>query len=166
MEIIRAAIEQPASNKAQNFILAVNDPDEDYDLTLSNSESDALWLIYLLHRLGGRLKGGGKEFTIRPARNACPPLLLVQPISGLMRDAANTAMGRQYEHFISSKAWQILGKELEEVNVMVLVIESKSDAAVKFLGVLDKETARILFKRIQSGVPIERALQLYYRMNR
>jgi hypothetical protein len=163
IEIIKAAIERTGSREAQNFILSVNDPDRDFDLYLSNSESDVLWAIYLLHRLGGRLKGGGKEFTIRRARNGSPPLLLLQPISGLMRDAANTAMGCQYEHYISSKAWQVLGKELEEVNLMVLVIESKFDDAVKFMGLLDKETARILFERIRSGVPIERALQLDYR---
>ena len=123
----------PETPHGEMFIV---DTDDDFDLNIIKTDGDVLWLLYLLDRLGGELRYRDLKCTIRRSGDDCP-LFIIQSLAEGMRDAANFAFGRQYEHVAFSSEWQILSKEVTELKIVFLIIEQKIDPQAKFLSILD-----------------------------
>jgi hypothetical protein len=121
--------------------------------------SDMVWLLDLLDRYGGELTHGKSRCMVRRSKKR-HPVFLVQSISEGTAEGLNLAFGSFYEHFIQSSRWQMLGKELPEVNLMALLIRFTTDGAGKYLVLLDRRTAFVFFDRLEDGLPVEALLSM------
>jgi hypothetical protein len=111
-------------------------------------QGDALWIMDLLDRYGGEVRFGNKQCVIRRKKKR-PALFKVQRISLSTREALIEVLGHEFEHFLQSKSWTIIGKEAT-VKLMVLIITHRQDEDRIYLGLCDRQTASVLFRRMKS----------------
>jgi hypothetical protein len=88
------------------------------------------------------------------------PVFLIQSISTGAAEELNLAFGYLDEHFVQFSRWEILGKELPEVDLMALLVRFKTDGAAKYLALMDRQTALVFFDRLEEGLPVEALLSI------
>ena len=151
------------SKDGSDPILIFDIPDDCYEyppipVYFTPRESDILWVLDLLDRFGGELAYGKLKCHIRRRKKRLP-VLVVKEVSEGTAQALNAVYHHQYEHYVKSSKWLILGKDFPELDLIGIIIR-KEESLVRYIGFLDRRTADILFSRMAEGVPPEVALML------
>ena len=151
------------SKDGSDPILIFDIPDDCYEyppipVRFSSRRSEILWLLDLLDQFGGELAYGKLKCHIRRRKKRLP-VFVVKEVSDGAAQALNAVYHHQYEHYVKSSEWLILGKDIPEMDLMGLIIR-KEESLVRYIGFLDRRTADILFSRMAEGVPPEVALML------
>jgi hypothetical protein len=115
-------------------------------------------VLDLLDRFGGELAYGNLRCRIRRNKKRLPVFIVKEVSEGTAKSIGGVYQ-HQYEHYVKSGQWLILGKEFPELDLIGLIIR-KEESQVRRIGFLDGGTAKILFSRIGEGVPPEVALML------
>jgi hypothetical protein len=155
---IRGMFENPGGS---DVLLEIDDFDDGYPpdpIGLAPLQGDAIWIMDLLDRYGGSLRNGKKHCVIR-RRKKRPALYIVQPITPGTRQALHDVIGPYYEHFVQSKNWDVLGRDVTD-KLMVFLITSREDEDKVYMGLFDRKTALILFQRLESGRSVDDVLGL------
>jgi hypothetical protein len=126
-------------------------------IPLTPTHGDACWMIDLLDRFGGEVRYGNQPCIVKRKKKK-PALFLVQPISLSTREALVNVMGLEFEHFLQSKSWTVIGKEVTD-KLMVLIVTNRQDEDRIYVGFFDRKTAWVLFRRMDN-ISIERVLGL------
>lgn len=156
--LIRKMFENPTGNESY---FEIHDFGEGYPfdpISLAPVQGDALWLLDLLDRYGGEISYGPQTCLIKRKKKK-PALFLIQKISAELLEAVHAAIGPEYEHFLQTSRWVVLGREVNE-KLMIFVIRNREDEALVYLGVFDRKTAFVLFARMESGRSVEEVLDL------
>jgi hypothetical protein len=115
-------------------------------------------VLDLLDRFGGELGYGKLHCRIRRKKKRLPVFIVKEVSEGTAKSLGGVYQ-HQYEHYVKSGKWLILGKDIPDMDLIGIVIR-KEESMVRFIGFLDKGTADILFSRMAEGVPPEVALML------
>lgn len=126
-------------------------------IPLTPTQGDACWIIDLLDRYGGEVRYGNQQSIVKRKKKK-PALFLVQPISLSVREALVDTIGPLFEHFVQSKSWTVIGKEVTD-KMMVLIVTNRQDEDRIYVGFFDRKTAWVIFKRMKN-ISIERVLRL------
>jgi hypothetical protein len=121
-------------------------------------QGDAIWLLDLLDRFGGELRDGNQTCLIKRKKKR-PALFILRPISPGTYEALTAIIGPEYEHYLQSSTWKILGREVT-TKLMFFLITSRMDEEQAYLGIFDRQTAFVLFERMETGISVENVLGL------
>ena len=151
------------SKDGSDPILIFDIPDDCYEyppipVCFTPRESDILWVLDLLDRFGGELAYGKLRCLIRRRKKRLP-VFVVKEVSEGTAQALNAVYHHQYEHYVKSSKWLILGKDFPELDLIGIIIR-KEESMVRHIGFRDRGTADILFSRIAEGVSPEVVLML------
>ena len=144
------------SKDGNDPVLIFDIPDESYDypaipVCFTPRKSEILWVLDLLDRFGGELAYGKLKCHIRRRKKRLP-VFVVKEVSERTAQALNDVYHHQYEHYVKSSEWLILGKDILEMDLIGLIIK-KEESLVRYMGLLDRGTADILSSRMAEGVP-------------
>jgi hypothetical protein len=121
-------------------------------------KSEILWVLDLLDRFGWELGYGKLHCRIRRKKKRLPVFIVKEVSEGTAKSLGGVYQ-HQYEHYVKSGKWLILGKDIPDMDLIGLVIR-KEESLVRRIGFLDRGTAEILFSRMGDGVPPEVVLML------
>ena len=165
LKILKKIIEAKGmpSKDGNDPILIFDIPDDCYEyppipVCFTPRESDILWVIDLLDRFGGELAYGKLQCRIRRRKKRLP-VFVVKEVSKGTAQALNGVYHHQYEHYVKSSKWLILGKDFPELDLIGVIIR-KEESLVRYVGFFDRGTADILFSRMAEGASPGRALML------
>jgi hypothetical protein len=160
-KVVRA--EGRPSKDGNDPILIFDIPDDCYEyppipVCFTPRRSEILWMLDLLDRFGGELAYGRLRCHIRRRKKRLP-VFVVKEVSQGTAQALNTVYQHQYETYVESGKWLILGKDFQELDLVGINIK-KEESRVRYIGFFDRGTAETLFSRMAEGVPPEVALML------
>jgi hypothetical protein len=118
------------------------------------TQKGIIWVLDLLDRFGGELGYGNQRCKVRRSKKKLPVFIVVE-ISKETYVALLSALGNEFEHFVQSRTWQMLGKDLPEVDLMVVLITGREDNGACYLGVFDMRTIMRLFVNLGDCLSIE-----------
>lgn len=116
-----------------------------------------VWMLDLLDRFGGDVSFGRLTCTVR-RKEKRKPVFLITEISESLYWAICDAVGGEFEHFLQTASWQMIGKELPDVDLMAVLVLSRQDDGKRFLGLFDRGTILSLFGLLGHGLTVEQLL--------
>jgi hypothetical protein len=156
--MIRKMFEGPKNADSYFEIHALNLDYPPDPIPVAPVQGDALWLIDLLDRFGGVLQSEKQTCMIKRKKKR-PALFILLPISPGTHEAVRAVIGPEYEHFLRSSKWTILGREVTP-KLMFFLITSRVNEGQAYLGIFDRQTAFVLFERMETGISVENVLGL------
>ncbi len=152
LKIIQKILEE----ESEAWHVMVTDTGDGYPpnpIPISRSESGVIWILDLLDRFGGELSYGSLHCKIRRSKKRLPVFLIKQvPVS--TSSALCSALTGEFEHFVQSQHWQMLGKNLPDVDLMVVLIAGREANGERYVGIFDKTTIKVLFRHLGKGISI------------
>jgi len=127
-------------------------------IPITRCTSGVVWILDLLDRRGGELSYGSLQCKIRRSKKKFP-VFVIKEIPTITYRALCSSLTGEFEHFVQSKHWQVLGKDLADVDLMVVVISSREENGEKFVCLFDNTTIRVLFRNLGKSISIEDLLK-------
>ncbi|MEN6484409.1 MAG: hypothetical protein ABFD98_05965 [Syntrophobacteraceae bacterium] len=160
ISIIRKILESGPGDEDSSIIL--DKPEECFPkdpIHYRTRTSDVFWLMDLLDRFGGDMVHGKHTCRIKRSKKILP-LFSIFPVNDATMEAVRKSFGPLYEHYMESKEWQILGRDLSETDVIAFLLEGLNGNGRKLFGVLDRKTAWVHFSRLEEGFSVEDFIEL------
>lgn len=155
--ILRRIAEAKSSSKvlkSGRWFLRLGLPFSETPVTVPRSDlADTPRLLEILDRLdryGGHLAWGRLECRLDPAVKV-PELLLFHPISNDMQNMLLHTLAAQADHRLSCSRWSVVGKELEDLDLLAVLIENEGK---HYLGLLDKKSGIRMIDWLRAGHPL------------
>ena len=114
------------------------------------STDQVLKLLDRLARYGGHLVWGRLECRLAATAGGAE-LALLQSIPRATRQALAPILQAVADHRLASSCWSVLGKEVEGLDLLVLLIENEGS---DYLGLFDRKSGRQLIHRLRSGYSV------------
>lgn len=124
----------------------------------SLKQTDIIWLLDLLDRFGGEVVCGDKICKV-PRPQTRLPVFWLNQVDPLIFQGIEANSEFLCEHYFEAKNyWRILGKNLPDSNLVMIMIRFLDDEARRYIGLIDSATFFLLLDRIGEGTPIEKVL--------
>jgi hypothetical protein len=160
LKILRKLVELRPGLPAPDCYIHIDDAGGGYPpdpIPVYRSRSCVIWVLDLLDRFGGEMTFGSLTCNVRRKKKRLPVFTIQEITEGKFNALSNT-FGNEFEHFVQSSTWQMLGKRIEEFDLLVVLIRQRKDDPLRFLGFMDRMTFRLLVDRMGEDFSIEKLL--------